>query len=499
MTTLFSRLAGSRQRSMALNSQLPVTELTKAVLRTALVLLAVVVVLPGCGGDDVGVNGKHKADASGNLADGAISGLDGAISADGHAGADGTSDGGSGDTGGAGDTSGSADTSGAADSGATTKTPCSNNTICKADEFCALYYNGVAKLEGDGTPAVLPGWANVCEPDGADKAQEGEACDPIAGDSDTSLKACVNASTCMQGTCTALCEKDDQCPTGTRCGASEYGKVLPKQGGGDGTAWLPIDVCIPLPGDAGSCAKDADCKAGATCRPWMKRTSDGFTSEGRCVTAETGKKKVGEACGIKSSATGLGKLCDSTLCLYEYGGKETGVCTSTCSTKADCPATLTWGGVAFPTACAGLLTNHSGTEAAEDDVYIPHCVAVNEKSSLADCTTKRACDGSQACKAFAIANGPDTAAKVEYLCVELTTKTQPKGPTLADGAACDLFAADMACKGGYCLAGTDGKGFCSRLCLAGDDCGGGLKCDTSYPLIPRKDSKKAATTGICLK
>ena len=476
--------------------------------------------LSACSGDDEGVSGKQKADANGLLADGAIRGLDGSVIGDAGDGAgdDGSSGGfdiAAGDGSGTGDGSGdagAADVSttdsagldagsgdaGSGDAGASGKTPCTNNTVCKNTEFCALYYNNVQQLEGDGSPVKLPGWANLCEPDGVNKAQEGEACDPIAGDGDTSLKVCVNASTCMQGTCTALCETDSQCPTGTRCGLSEYGKQLPKAGGGSGTAWLPIDLCVPLPSDAGVCVKDADCNAGAVCRPWVKHLGDDNTSEGRCVTPEAGKQKTGGACGVKSTASGLGKLCESSLCLYEYGGTQTGVCTSTCDSHKDCPTTLSWNGTAFPTACVGLLANHSGTEAADDDVYIPHCVAVNEKSSLTDCEASRTCAGTSACRAYAIARGPDTAAKVDYLCIELTTKTQPKGPTLDDGAACDPFAVDSACKGGYCLIGANGKGYCSRLCKDATGCGGGTKCDTNYALIPRKDATKAATTGICL-
>ncbi len=462
----------------------------------ALVVLAAFA-LGGCGGDDEGVSGKSKADANGNLVDGAIRGQDGSIG-DGA----GTSDGGVNDDAAGGDgvgaDAGSADTA-SSDTGPAPKTPCTNNTVCKSDEFCALYYNGVKNYEGDGTPPKLPGWANVCEGDGTGVVQEGGTCDPIAGDSDTTLKPCVNASACMQGTCTALCETDAHCPAGSSCGVTEYGQKLPKKAGGEATAWLPVDICVPLPEPGATCDKNAECKAGEVCRPWVKRTSGGFTKSGRCVTPEAGKQSFDGPCGANAKAAGLGKMCASTLCLYQTSATAPGVCTDTCSAAADCPKTLTYNGNSFPTVCDSLLANHAGTETSDDDVYIPHCVAVNQKSSLKDCATTRACEGTEACRAYAIAGGPDTKATVEYRCIQLTTTTLPGGPQLDDGATCDLFSADNSCKGGYCLPGADGKGYCSRLCLETKACGGGTTCDTGFALIPRADASKAAVTGLCVK
>ena len=420
--------------------------------------------LAACSGDDEGVVGKN-VDGGAQTIDGSISGLDGAVG----------------------------------DAGADTQTgpiACTHNAVCDSDQHCALYYNGVKALEGDGEPPKLPGWANICEDDTAGKAQEGELCDPYANDADATLKACVNSSTCMQGICTALCEEDSHCPADTRCGVTEYGATVAAKDGSDATAWLPIDLCVPMAGDSGACKRDADCKDTETCRPWVKRVNGGFTSEGRCVTSEPGKQAYDAPCGEKADGKGLGKLCDSSLCLYATKATA-GVCSKTCDSSADCKDTIDWNGQTYPAACDSLLTNHAGTSAPEDDVYIPHCVAVNQQSSLKDCGDTQACEGTEACRAFAITRGADTATKLEYRCVQLKTTTQPKGPTLEDGAACDPFAGDVACKGGYCLLNADATGVCGRLCKDDAGCGGGTKCDKGFVLIPRKDTAKAGVVGMC--
>ena len=443
--------------------------------------------------EDVAVNGKQKADGSVNGDGGALGdggGLD--LDADDASSGDGSDEDANGDA-------ANGDTAG--------PLACTVNADCPSDQLCGLFYNGVKSLFGDpdGKGGVtLPGWADVCVNRPTAGAKEGEACDPFAGDDDATLPACVNQSACMQGLCSALCKTDGDCPKGAACGVTESG-ISVSNAGAPATAWLPVDICLPMPGDGKACNRDEDCNAGDTCRPFTSRKGAAIVAAGRCVQAEAGKAAAGGACGATAAAKGLGKLCASTLCVYEVPGKTAGVCTATCSSQADCPGTLTWNGVSYPTACSSIRNHHgsdadtSTTEAANDDVYWPHCVLVNQQSSLEDCDSTRSCGGTEACIPYAIAWGPDVAAKVEYRCIQQKTTALPGGPTKDDGAACNPGQGDHGCKGGLCLPGAAaGSGTCSRVCKDDAGCSGGATCK-AWTLIGRSDAAKAATAQACQK
>ena len=159
----------------------------------------------------------------------------------------------------------------------------------------------------------------------------------------------------------------------------------------------------------------------------------------------------------------------------------------------------------YPTACASIRNHHGANadplspSAGNDDVYWPHCVLVNQQSSLEDCDATRSCGGSEACQPFAIAWGPDVAAKVEYRCIQQKTTTLHGGPTKDEGATCDSSLLEHGCKGGLCIAGaTAGSGSCSRVCKDDAGCSSGATCKP-LTLISRDDAAKAATAQACQK
>ena len=458
-----------------------------AILSAALVA---VVATTGCWGDDEGVSSSN-AKGGGNNADGTIADATGGIG-DAAVGADaGASDASSNDGAGTGGDAGTAD----AASGPKT---CATNKECAADEHCALFYNNVKELTGDADGKggkKLPGWANTCVKTDKALAALGTTCDPFTADTDKTLKACHNASTCQQGLCTGLCESDADCVKGSICAASEVPIEVTNQGN-KAFAFLVAQVCVPVSGSGKDCQADTDCAGGEVCRPHLKKNNAGkLTTQGRCSVIEAGKQKVGGSCGAKSGGAGLGKLCGSALCQYTGNGTVAGICTAMCSQKSDCPATLSYGGVAYKTACSSFFSATNDPTQLADDVFIPQCVLVHEKSSMTDCSAKKACTGTEACLAFAIARGPGQASKVQHFCVEQATKEQPNGPPKKTGEACDPKAATPQCAGGYCI-GSGASAYCTKTCIPGG-CPTGTKCG-QHVLIDRGDSSSATTT-LCKK
>lgn len=479
--------------------------------RLALTGAAAVLLFCGCGGDEEGTltsqTSSGGANADGVIGDGV--GLGDAVG-DGAGGADGNGADGNGTDGNSGADSASGDGGGSSGAGAdgagadatSGPSPCAINKDCPTGTHCGLFYNGVKQRLGDDDGRgnkVLPGWANVCVTTDSKLATLGATCDPWSGDGDESLLGCHNPSACQQGTCTALCKVDADCPAATLCGASEV-PVAVKDGAADAYVYLPVRICVPMEAGTNACTGASDCKTGEVCRPYIAPQKDQgpFGSFGKCVTAAAGKQPVGGDCGPKGTGKGLGKLCGSALCQYTQNGTVAGICTAMCGKKADCPPTLAYGGIAYKTACSSIFTAGNSDQTSDDDVFIPQCILINEKSSATDCAATKSCTGSEACIAFAIARGPEVAATVEHLCVQQATVDLPAAKLINTGAACDPKAAAAGCKGGYCLTASNATGYCSRTCNGDVDCVGGTKCKASV-LIARKDATKAAQTKLCQK
>jgi hypothetical protein len=455
------------------------------------VLLALLggALLSGCFSDDQGMSSSN-AKGAGNEADGLIGDGEGGLSSDA-----GSTDSAIGtDSGATGDSADLAD-AGAVDGGGKNGAKlCATNKDCLADEHCALFYNDVVELTGDDDDngnKTLPGWLNSCIKTDKALAKISATCDPFSADTDKSLLACHNASACQQGTCTALCETDADCPATTVCAASEV-PIPVKDAGKDAYAFLVAEVCVPAAGGGKSCKGDADCAATEACRPHLLK-ADKLLTVSQCTTVAVGMQKPGGSCGAKSTGTGFGKLCGSALCQYTGNGTVAGICTAVCGKKSDCPETLSYGNIKYKTVCSSIFsaTNDPADEA--DDTYIPQCILIHEKSTTKDCAATKTCAGTEACLAFAIARGPGQPVSVEHLCVEQATAKQPKGPPKKTGEACDPNAALPECGGGYCV-----DKVCSQTCNDDKGCANGTTCKP-HTLIARPAGEASAATKLCLK
>ncbi|MEY3011517.1 MAG: hypothetical protein RIT45_252 [Pseudomonadota bacterium] len=401
---------------------------------------------------------------------------------------------------------------------------CELDKDCGDDNaYCRISYNGVQSPEGepdpdDATKTILPGWSNICMSNPPNGAKKGEKCDPIGGDEDTSLPAC-GIFLCDGGYCGALCKGDADCPTNMTCGINEIPFDLDDPDDGINDVFLPIGRCTPTPGKDGTCSSKGDCKEGKYCKLYESEinlpagatpTDYKYTLNGACITPDADKKNIGDQCGSATTETGLGKLCQSGVCLNttnSAGQAQPGYCSDFCGAgKSDCPATITAYGQQYKTICRSLLWAWNGTKDPTDDIYVPLCLPTVTTNSLTDCGTSKACTGAnEACLGFPVASGPDKVAKVEYSCMSVANApTQadpnPPQPNKNVGEECDLESDYTQCKTAYCLeSDVTGKGYCSRVCNEDTDCGTGMVCDKGHMMIQRKDPSKAAYMPICKK
>ncbi len=401
---------------------------------------------------------------------------------------------------------------------------CELDKDCGDDNaYCRISYNGVQSPEGepdpdDATKTKLPGWSNICMSNPPNGAKKGEKCDPIGGDEDTSLPAC-GIFLCDGGYCGALCKGDADCPSNMTCGINEIPFDLDDPDDGINDVFLPIGRCTPTPGKDGTCSSKGDCKEGKYCKLYESEinlpagatpTDFKYTLNGACITPDADKKNIGDQCGSATTETGLGKLCQSGVCLNttnSAGQAQPGYCSDFCGAgKSDCPATITAYGQQYKTICRSLLWAWNGTKDPSDDIYVPLCLPTVTTNSLTDCGTSKACTGAnEACLGFPVASGPDKVAKVEYSCMSVANApTQadpnPPQPNKNVGEECDLESDYTQCKTAYCLeSDVTGKGYCSRVCNEDTDCGTGMVCDKGHMMIQRKDPSKAAYMPICKK
>lgn len=399
---------------------------------------------------------------------------------------------------------------------------CELDGDCKDDNaYCRISYNGVENPEGDPDPddatkKILPGWKNICMTNPKNGAKKGEKCDPFPGDTDTSLPAC-GIFICDGGYCGSLCKADTDCPKDMTCGTNEIPFDLDNPDDGINDIFLPIGRCTPTPGKDGACMSKSECKDGKYCKLYEAAvnapagatpTSYDYTLQGACITPDAEKKNIGDQCGSAAEGTGLGKLCQSGVCLNttnQAGQAQPGYCSDYCANgKSDCPATITAYGQQYKTICRSLLWGWNGTKKPTDDIYVPLCLPTLTSNSLTDCSASKACTGAnEACLGFSVAAGPDKAAKVEYSCMSVANAAtqanpNPPQPTKNVGEECDLESDFTQCKTAYCIEGQKaGKGYCSRVCNEDTDCGSGMICDKGHTMIQREDPTKAAYMPIC--
>lgn len=391
------------------------------------------------------------------------------------------------------------------------------------DYYCLSAYNGVDNQEGDPDPKdstkiKMPGWdESMCVKKAPNTAKKGEPCDDYPNDDDVTLKQCENKYWCVNATCEGHCKTDANCPKNSLCGVVEIPLDTSDPADKKYDVYTALKVCTPMPGASKDCVGQGDCKAEATakyCRPWEYElaqagtTTDGkYALAGKCIVPEAGFGDPGAQCGASN-----GKSCKSGLCLGQQdaaGKVSPGWCTDMCSSKADCPASITFTGYNNQKAkayCGSILWGNNATAQPLDNIYLPVCLPDVGDSSLQDCSADLKCTAAgEACTAIAIATGPDKAAITEFRCRSVKNNAADASPTKKVGESCNPNPAQAdpeECISGLCMADSaSGKGYCSALCKDNAVCGSNdsMFCDLDHQIIGRKDAKMAAIAPMCMK
>lgn len=397
--------------------------------------------------------------------------------------------------------------------------PCYLDEDCKdPGYYCLSGYNGVKNQEGDPDPTdpskiKMPSWnESSCVKKAPGTSKKGEACDDFPNDNDTTVPMCENKYWCMSGVCGNHCLDDKNCAAGMKCGVYEIPLDTSDPQDDIDDVFTALKVCSPMPGATGTCDASSQCKTGKAtyCRtmevelPNPGTDTGKYTLIGQCIEPAANLASAGAACG-----SAVGKGCQSNFCLATnvVDGKPTpGYCADTCGSKSDCPAELTLGGFndqKVKTACRSLMYGYNATADVYDNIYVPLCVAAF--GSMADCSSDFKCaTAAEACAAFGIAKGADTAAKVEFRCMDIKGSATT-APSKKVGESCNpepKTGDPEECASGLCMPdSTTGKGYCSQLCKSDAECGSNdsMFCDTKHMVIPRKDSTKAGYAPMCLK
>jgi hypothetical protein len=387
---------------------------------------------------------------------------------------------------------------------------CALTTDCPDGSGCRLNSNGVTSPSGDPDPdnpkkVIMPGWSNLCLPHKTGGVKAGELCDIYPSDANADDPFCENPSFCRDGFCGNLCVADTDCATNMKCGATEFGFDTDDDGLYDYR--IASDLCVGLPGKGTDCDDNSDCAATQACKPWLHKTGSklpgglpAYTSSGSCIDKIPGRAQYASYCGAGKD----GVQCQTDVCLSVFSGQNYGICSDACDSRFDCPAKVKIGNFTYKSLCSSRWEMGNQTLLdPNDDVYAPVCWPSADANSLEDCAATRKCTlTGEACSARVITRGPDTAAKVEYICTRVNGSSDP-APDKNVGDPCDPEGDVNPCKGGMCLEDIKaGTGYCSALCLGDDDCGGagkGIFCDLQRQQIPRLDAKKAAVVPICMK
>jgi len=404
---------------------------------------------------------------------------------------------------------------------------CDKNAGCRDDDFfCRPFVNG-----GD-TIATLD-WENLCVPKPANSADLGGQCEDDPEDNidkpDCGTGWCLN-----NGVCSAICELDADCAndnTEMLCGVNEFPFDFDDDDNYD--AYLPLGLCMAFPGTKTTCTSNAECTVASEACKFIEQKDEVtgvYDGSGKCAEVDDTAGDIGSPCGGNS-----GINCKAGFC-FGTDGDQPGWCSGLCSKTSDCPQNLALGPFAGPynLGCVPYGYGEAGTaDVTDDDVYVSICFPAalalgksipgagvlmqfltagetnQTSSSMTDCSGTLYCTNpNEACIAFPTAQGATGPTHVDYLCVNNkqnfveNNQQVTVDPTAAVGEECTLNIEDKTatlCHDLYCLPDVGGNGYCSRLCVNDNDCGGGaLKCE-DIVVIDRADDSQDLTVKACRK
>ena len=400
---------------------------------------------------------------------------------------------------------------------------CAADGDCGAGAFCRPFWNGVKKAGGEPDPnapgkSIYPAFQTMCQTIATSAVKPGATCDPYVASANATKPgaACQNPYACREGNCGSLCQGNSDCAVDQLCGVETFAFDLDNASGSGVSDGVPefelaLDVCAYLPQASGPCTGQSDCSGSSSyCKAFVHKLElpkdatpiGSSTLNGVCVAMDGKAAQDGEACGaIANDAYCASGFCLNTLA--KDGTQQAGYCADVCSGKNDCPSTIVNGGATYRNYCRSLHLSFNGTvDDVRDDLYLPYCQPTAMTNTLEDCSATKTCKtGGEQCQPMAIASGPDTPVKVEFVCTNVGA-TATKGV----GAACTLNTSGggSECASGLgCWPDAGGKGYCSALCSKNADCAVGgdksLVCDLTHQWVPRVAASQTVIVPICKK
>lgn len=285
----------------------------------------------------------------------------------------------------------------------------------------------------------------------------GQPCNDNAGDGLPDV-VCENAAYCLEGRCSAMCEKDEDCvaPDGAldamKCVLRDFAST-------EGLSIMaPVPICKWVGNNAKPCTTRDDCE-GLPCSPLIQAKMKNV--ELLCTEPPDASVGPWNPCGEAA----WGQLCDTGICL-DPSPLEPGLCSTVCRNEADCPdIASTWNGFS-KFVCEGKVLSKLGSLYLGDDVYVSWCTAVAADSSLVPCKPIGQCaKPEETCRAVVRFGPPSEAAKVSYVCVSVSGKDV--------GQPCNPSTWENTCKSGVCApTPIKGVGFCTTPCESDAVCEG---------------------------
>jgi len=314
---------------------------------------------------------------------------------------------------------------------------CLSDTQCGDEGYYCRHYttpqSGTFSLSGECVPK-LPGGRKT-----------GEEC-RVDKDDETPDIPCENETYCIQNTCLAMCENDDDCPSSMMCSASKLGTKEKDE----------VFLCNPISPSNPACTDPDAC----ICSPVLRASPRQL--ELKCIDAKPSALPFSSLCGEAF----YGNMCDTGYCLLEDSANlRPGFCSKVCRDDSDCPSRTSLGGSLVKWVCAGISMFSNLTLFLGDDIFVSWCVPVPAGSSLERCTRDSDCQHpSEVCKPFVRHGIPATESTVTGYCVLSEGGTDTNMP-------CVLKNGGKECKTGICEPMPTGDfGFCSKLCQSDFDC-----------------------------